>query len=145
MLVEVTRHINATPEQVWAVITDIERWPEWTASVTSVKRLDEGELRVGSQARIKQPHIPTSVWTVSELDPGHAFTWQAGFFGGTISGGHYIDAVEEGGTNVRLVIEARGGLTGIMSGWIERTSRKNMNTEADGLKRQSEALAALAA
>ena len=144
MLVEVTRHINATPEQVWAVISDVEHWPDWTASVTSVKRLDGGELRVGSQARVKQPRIPTTVWTVSELEAGRSFHWQAGFFAGVITGGHYAEAAPEGGTNLRLVIEARGGLTGIMSGWVERTSRKNMNMEADGVKRESEAKAVAA-
>ena len=43
--------INASPDRVWAEPVDVERWPEWMASYTSVERLSEGrrpsEVRPG--------------------------------------------------------------------------------------------------
>jgi uncharacterized membrane protein len=35
MNVNVTIDINAPTEQVWAVLFDVENWPQWTPSVTT--------------------------------------------------------------------------------------------------------------
>ncbi|WP_368073874.1 SRPBCC family protein [Blastococcus mobilis] len=72
-----TVDISAAPEVVWAVISDVESWPEWTASVTSVRRLSSARLQVGSRVRLQQPRLPATVWTVADLVAGEQFTWTA--------------------------------------------------------------------
>ncbi len=45
MFLEVTREIHASPEQVWAILADVERWPEWTKSMTKITRARQRTLR----------------------------------------------------------------------------------------------------
>ena len=72
-----TVEIDAVPDRVWEVMTDVERWPEWSETVTSVTRLDEGPLIAGSRARVEQPKLPPAEYVVTELLRGRSFTWVA--------------------------------------------------------------------
>lgn len=70
MRVENSIHIDASLEKVWAVTQDVESWPVWTPTVTSVRLVSEGGLRRGAIARIKQPLQPESEWHVTEFIAG---------------------------------------------------------------------------
>ncbi len=69
--------VEAPVEQVWEVLGEVERRPEWAPTVTSVRRLDGGPLAVGSRVRVEQPRIPATVYVVTELEPSRSFTWVA--------------------------------------------------------------------
>ncbi|HEU5155001.1 MAG TPA: SRPBCC family protein, partial [Gemmatimonadales bacterium] len=74
--------IAAPPERVWTVLADLERWPEWTQSVTSIELLQPGPLAVGTTVRVSQPKLKPAVWEVTEVKTGRSFTWvtrQPGF------------------------------------------------------------------
>ena len=49
---ETTRHIDAPTQPVWEVLFDVARWPEWTPTIDSVERLDDGSFGVGSRANV---------------------------------------------------------------------------------------------
>ena len=41
MQFSITTEVDAPPEVVFAVLSEVERWPEWTPTVTRVERLGD--------------------------------------------------------------------------------------------------------
>lgn len=129
-------HIDAPPDRVLAAMLDIERWPEWTKSVTRIEPLQPGRLAVGSRARIRQPSIPATVWRVTELSD-QGFTWVAGFGPARTIASHRVEP-DGGGTRATLSLRFEG----FLGPWVARLT-KNLNErylamEAEGLKARSE-------
>ena len=130
--------IDAPVEQVWALTVDVESWPTMTSTMTSVERLDDGPLRVGSTARIKQPGQPARVWTVTALEPNEVFAWETKAFGMRMVGGHRLESVANGCRNV-LSVEMSGALSGVVQALLGRQFRKAIITENEGFRRTAEA------
>ena len=139
MRVETTIEIDAPPETVWAVMTDVARWPEWTTSVERAERLDDGPLGVGSRARLKQPKFPPVVWEVTELEPGRSFSWTAKNVGVTSVGEHRIAPHPNHGVTVTLSLRQEGPLAPVLTALTSKLTRRYVEAEAHGLKRRSEA------
>src|SRR5215471_6375504 len=67
MQIEERIEIDRPPEAVWPVLVDVERWPEWTLSVTAIERLDQSAFGMDSRVRIRQPKLKTMIWRVSKF------------------------------------------------------------------------------
>ncbi|GAB3145098.1 hypothetical protein GCM10027290_24400 [Micromonospora sonneratiae] len=130
--------IAAEPETVFAVWTDVQRWPEWTDSVRRVQRLDDGPFTVGSRARVEQPRLPTMVWQVTELDPGAGFVWTNTSGGVTAVAAHRIVPIGPGRVRVELSIEHSGLLAPLVRLSTASLTRRYLRMEADGLRRRCE-------
>jgi hypothetical protein len=117
---------------------DIERWPEWTASMTRVERLDQGLLAVGSRARVKQPKLAPALFEITSWVPERGFDWITKSPGVTAVGRHTIEAVGDR-ARVTLSVEFSGWLARLVAWWFGDLTRRYIAMEADGLKRQCEA------
>lgn len=130
-------HIGAPPAVVFRTLVDVARWSEWTASVTSVERLDGGAFGLGSRARVRQPKLGASVWTVTEFVPDASFTWVASYPGLRTTAGHRLTAVD-GGTLATLSITERGPFAPLVRLLLGGLTRRYVGMEAAGLKRRCE-------
>jgi len=135
--VTITVNINAPPQRVLAVLCDVERWPEWTSTMTQVQRLDRGPFGVGSSARVVQPKLRPAVWQVTELDENRSFTWVTHAPGVRMTAGHLVEAQGEG-CRAALSFEIAGWLGPIVSRLYRGMIEQYVATEASGLKRRSE-------
>lgn len=137
MKVEQEAVINAPASMVWSVLSDVEHWPEWTASMKSIRLLD-GELRVGARVEVVQPKLPKAVWTVSRLDEGSRFDWTADSTGLTTIGRHSVEPTATG-SRAKLGFEQTGPLAGPFGLLLGKLARNYVAMEMAGLKERSEA------
>jgi uncharacterized membrane protein len=132
--------IDAPIDVVWSVFTDVERWPTWASSVTSVELID-GPMRLGAKARIRQPRLPTLVWEVTKWSPGHSWTWTATSPGARTEASHVLTRSGEGTVAEQSIISS--GPLGRVAAFAWRSlTRRYLAIEAAGLKQQSERMAA---
>jgi uncharacterized membrane protein len=133
--ISVSVDIDATPEKVFAVLRDVERWPEWTSSMTSVQRVESGPFVVGSTVHVRQPKLRPAEWHVTELEDGRNFTWTTRSPGLRMSAGHLIEA-QGTGSRVTLSFELSGFAAPVIS-WLYRSLiERYITTESQGLKKR---------
>lgn len=129
--------VAAPPARVWEVMSDGERWADWTPSVTSVEIYDK-PLRVGSRALIRQPRIPPGKFKVTELTPGRSFTWATGIPGIIYAHARHSIEPTNAGSRVKLSLRFDGLLGGFMGRQQAPIINEYLVMEAAGLKRFSE-------
>jgi uncharacterized membrane protein len=139
MRFEASAEVSAPAQQVFATYADVERWPSWTSSVTSVELLDPGPLRIGSRARIRQPKLPVTVWQVTALEPGREFSWQATGPGVLTTGTHRVTPTGDHAATVTAILEQAGPLGPLVGLLTRRLTRRYLDTEVRGLKAYCEA------
>jgi uncharacterized membrane protein len=138
MRYETAIDIAADADRVWATWVDVEHWPDWTASVESAQRLDDGAFGVGSRARIKQPKMRAAEWEVTDVEPARSFVWRTRSGGFDMVATHALEPAGDG-VRVSLSFELTGPLSGLV-GWLAGGRiRRYLSTEADGIKAHCEA------
>jgi uncharacterized membrane protein len=140
MVVEDSVAIDAPAQLVWEVFSDVESWPEWTASVTSLVARDVAGLAIGKRFAIKQPGMSKLVWKVSEIDPGSSWTWVQRSPGVRVSARHWVIPQPGGRTLVRQQLDQRGVLGALVGRLMVKKTKRFLELEAQGLKARSEQL-----
>ncbi len=131
--------IDAAPRLVWNVFSDVERWPQWTASVTSLTALDGSGLAVGKRFEISQPRLPKLVWEVTALVEGASWTWEQRSPGGRTIAVHEV--IPNGDrTLVRQRLDQQGPIGALVARFMRGTTKRYLELEAQGLKARSEQL-----
>ena len=131
-------NIEASPELVWAVMHDIESWPTWTPTVTSIRRLEPGRFGVGSRALVRQPSLRPATWQVTDIDEGRSFTWVTRAPGVQVAARHSIEP-SPAGSKVILSITFSGLWGAEVGRLLRHLSQQYLNAECLGLKWHCEA------
>jgi hypothetical protein len=115
---EAGTRIDASPADVWALLTDVGGWRDWDSGVDRI----EGRVALGERLTVYATMIrnrPFSA-TVTEIRPQEAMRWRGGLrFGlAVIERTYALDAQDDGGT----VLTVREVHTGPLAGLLGRST-----------------------
>ena len=94
-------------------------------------------MAVGHEARLKQPKLRTTTWTITAVDEGRSFTWEAKSPGFVIAASHVI-ASGDPGVTVTLSTDISGPVAPIIGALTAKIGKRYVAMEAEGLKRRCE-------
>jgi uncharacterized protein YndB with AHSA1/START domain len=129
--------IAAPVARVWALTLDAESRPDFTSTMTRVEWITDPPVRVGSQARVKQPAQSAKLWTVTVLDAERCFAWTTRSMGLRMTATHRLAATDAGTTNA-LEVEIEGLFAPLFGLLFRSLIRKALATENEGFRRAAE-------
>ncbi|WUH95181.1 SRPBCC family protein [Streptomyces sp. NBC_00433] len=133
--------VSAPAPRVWQILTDVEHWPDLTASMTSVRGLDGPRPTLGARFDVRQPKLRKALWTVIRIDEGASFVWESRAPGVLSRATHLVEP--DGATaRLTLTLDQSGVLAwpiGFLAGGLVR---RYLALEAEGIRSHSERPAA---
>lgn len=132
--------VNASPETVWGVITDLEAYPEWADGVEEVEVLESDEEGRPVSARfVVDARIMTVRYTLAYTYEEWAMIWRLSEADQLSQlDGEYRITPDGDASRVRYMLDVDVGMP--MPGFVKRRAAKQiLDTGLRGLKRRAEA------
>lgn len=138
-------NIDASPQIVWDILTDLDDYPDWNPFIVS----SEGTAAVGERLsnRMEPPGGKAITFrpTVTEVEPNEVFEW-LGRLGlpGVFDGRHRfeLEATPSGGTHLAHTEELNGALVRFMRKSLDTQTLQGFEEMNAALKTRAEARAA---
>ena len=122
-IIDASVNVDATPEEVWAVLTDFRSWETWNDFIPAV----EGNLQVGERLRIRvvTPGLKPMTFKpeVYVVQPLQAIVWGGSFLKVMYRGDHtfLLEPLPDGKTRFRQIERFMGPMVLFMGGMIKKT------------------------
>jgi len=134
--------ISAPPSKVWAIITNVDNWQEWSPIINT----SQGEATVGSELSItmtgkeKGTDGPKYNPIIIKLDEPHYFRWRAHMLAGFIFTNDKIIELKEtdSGTLLTHTESFKGLLAPVFCGQMEKGVPPMLNSMNKALKNLAE-------
>lgn len=70
----VRRRLDASPDVVWRLLTDVDAWPVWGPTVARA-RIDGGQVVQGARGTVWTPLGVPLPFVIDDVDPEHRWSW----------------------------------------------------------------------
>lgn len=97
---------EASPEALWQVLSDVERWDAWNDGIETIAV--DGPVAVGTTFRMKPPGEDELSSTFVELEPNRLLTDVTEVGGLVIRVAHRLEPLAGGGTSITYRVEVSG-------------------------------------
>jgi hypothetical protein len=134
-----TIQIDASPMTVWAILTDLNSYPDWNP----LFREASGQIAVGSRITLRAVHpangrLMTVKPKITVADPGAELRWTSSL-PGIISGEHSFTLTQADGGTRLVQAETFRGLLVPFSGQTFARSDASFNGLNEAIKQRAEA------
>jgi hypothetical protein len=119
-----TAVVDGEPEQVWAVLTDVARWPDWDPHEQAA-RLD-GPFAAGSVGWSKPHGAPAATWRLTEVLAGRRWASECSLPGGTLRGVNTVEPAGPGRTVCTKTMRVTGPLVPLFRIWFGPRIRRDL-------------------
>ena len=126
--------INAKPEKVWEVRSDIDKWSDWTANIKNPQTLSKPS--VGSKFKWKN-NGSSITSTIHTIEQNRMLGWTGKNFAADAIHNWYLTPTENG-TKVRTEESMQGLLMSIMKKKMNEVLLEDMTSWLDQLKAKCE-------
>lgn len=122
-IIDASVDVDATPEEVWAVLTDFRSWETWNDFIPAL----DGNLKEGERLRIRvvTPGLKPMTFTpeVYVVHPLQAIVWGGSFLKVMYRGDHtfLLEPLPDGKTRFRQIERFMGPMVLFMGGMIKKT------------------------
>lgn len=137
-VIEKTDAIRSSPERIFSTLIAVEKWSQWTKSVSKARYINSKLCEFGVQIKIYQPKLPPAVWIVQEITKNRSLVWVKRSFGLKMTANHFIIGSGKEQT-VKLQIVYEGFLAGFFYKLTSKLTEKYLSMEVAGLKQVCEA------
>lgn len=108
--------INAKPEKVWKVLTDIEKWSSWNSNIKDPKLKEAPSVGASFTWKTNGSKIKSKIHT---YDQNESLGWEGKTFGAKAIHNWYLEPTNNG---TKVIVEES------MEGWIIALMKKKMNS-----------------
>jgi hypothetical protein len=132
--------INATPEKVWAILTDFENYPNWNPFIKLIK----GEVKIGNKiiVKIEPPEAKGMTFKpkILTFETNKELSWLGHLlFAGLFDGKHKFELIDNGdGTTFRQSEKFKGVLVPLFKKQLDNNTKKGFEEMNRKLKEIAE-------
>jgi hypothetical protein len=133
--------INATPEKVWAILTDFENYPNWNPFIKLIK----GEVKIGNKiiVKIEPPEAKGMTFKpkILTFETNKELSWLGHLlFAGLFDGKHKFELIDngDGTTTFRQSEKFKGVLVPLFKKQLDNNTKKGFEEMNRKLKEIAE-------